>query len=92
MQYLYFVLAAVEVSERPKFTMPLSNVMARAGQKFKLECHVSGLPSPTVTWFHNSKPVKETPDCKVTDKWKIYCDLQASVFAIKSIHEGFTAI
>ncbi|KAG7155332.1 Muscle M-line assembly protein unc-89-like 2, partial [Homarus americanus] len=56
---------AVEVSERPKFTMPLSNVMARAGQKFKLECHVTGLPSPTVTWFHNSKPVKETPDCRI---------------------------
>ncbi|XP_069941739.1 titin-like isoform X5 [Cherax quadricarinatus] len=57
---------AVEVSERPKFTMPLSNVMARAGQKFKLECHVTGLPSPTVTWFHNTKPVKETPDCRIT--------------------------
>ncbi|XP_042205940.1 titin-like isoform X2 [Homarus americanus] len=58
-------VTAVEVSERPKFTMPLSNVMARAGQKFKLECHVTGLPSPTVTWFHNSKPVKETPDCRI---------------------------
>ena len=46
--------------------MPLSNVMARAGQKFKLECQLTGLPTPTVTWFHNNKPVKETPDCKVS--------------------------
>ncbi|XP_042876868.1 titin-like isoform X4 [Penaeus japonicus] len=59
-------VAAVELSERPKFTMPLSNVMARAGQKFKLECQVTGNPSPTVTWFHNTKPVKETPDCRLT--------------------------
>ncbi|XP_066957162.1 uncharacterized protein [Macrobrachium rosenbergii] len=58
-------VAAVELSERPKFTMTLSNVMARAGQKFKLECHVTGTPTPTVAWFHNSKPVKETPDCKI---------------------------
>ena len=56
----------MEVTERPKFTMPLSNVMARAGQKFKLECQVTGLPTPTVTWFHNNKPAKETPDCKVS--------------------------
>ncbi|KAK3875075.1 hypothetical protein Pcinc_020036 [Petrolisthes cinctipes] len=59
-------VTAVEVSEKPKFTMPLSNVMVRAGQKFKLECHVTGLPSPTVTWFHNTKPIKETPDCKIS--------------------------
>ena len=39
--------------------------MARAGQKFKLECQVSGVPTPTLTWFHNNKPVKETADCKV---------------------------
>lgn len=56
---------AVELSERPKFTMVLSNVMARAGQKFKLECQVTGNPTPTITWFHNNKPVKETPDCRV---------------------------
>ncbi|XP_037781353.1 LOW QUALITY PROTEIN: titin-like [Penaeus monodon] len=59
-------VTAVELSERPKFTMVLSNVMARAGQKFKLECQVTGNPTPTITWFHNNKPVKETPDCRLT--------------------------
>ncbi|CAL4066271.1 unnamed protein product, partial [Meganyctiphanes norvegica] len=59
-------VTAVEVSERPKFSMPLSNVMVRAGQKFKLECHVTGTPTPTLTWFHNSKPIKETLDVKIT--------------------------
>lgn len=53
------------MSSLPVFVIPLSNLMARAGQKFKLECQVAGEPLPTVAWFHNNKPVKETPDCRV---------------------------
>ncbi|KAG0730306.1 Muscle M-line assembly protein unc-89 [Chionoecetes opilio] len=73
-------VTAVEVSERPKFTMPLSNVMARAGQKFKLECQVTGLPAPTVTWFHNNKPVKETPDCKIAFDGSVATLVMAEAF------------
>lgn len=51
--------------ENPKFILPLSNVMARAGQKIKLECEVSGLPPPILTWSHNGKAVKETREIKV---------------------------
>ncbi|KAF8795362.1 Muscle M-line assembly protein unc-89 like protein [Argiope bruennichi] len=32
-------------SERPRFISPLSNVMARAGQKLRLECSVTGIQS-----------------------------------------------
>ncbi|XP_031348623.1 titin isoform X3 [Photinus pyralis] len=53
-----------EKTENPFFTIPLSNVMARAGQKIKLECEVSGLPTPSLTWSHNGKPVKETRELK----------------------------
>ncbi|XP_068215232.1 uncharacterized protein [Palaemon carinicauda] len=73
-------VAAVELSERPKFTMTLSNVMARAGQKFKLECHVTGTPTPTVAWFHNSKPVKETPDCKISFDGQIVTLVMSEAF------------
>ncbi|KAK8383211.1 hypothetical protein O3P69_011607 [Scylla paramamosain] len=73
-------VTAMEVTERPKFTMPLSNVMARAGQKFKLECQVTGLPTPTVTWFHNNKPVKETPDCKITFDGSVATLVMAEAF------------
>lgn len=52
-------------TEKPIFVIPLSNVMARAGQKIKLECEVSGLPTPSLTWSHNGKPVKETRELKV---------------------------
>lgn len=60
-----FILAR-EPAESPTFTVPLSNVMARAGQKIKLECEVSGLPPPTLTWSHNGKPVRETRELKVS--------------------------
>lgn len=56
----------VESSKSPIFAVPLSNVMARAGQKIKLECEATGLPTPSFTWFHNGKAVKETHDLKVS--------------------------
>ncbi|XP_046998678.1 muscle M-line assembly protein unc-89 isoform X3 [Schistocerca americana] len=55
----------LEPTETPAFIVPLTNVMARAGQKIKLECEVTGLPSPQISWSHNNKPVKETRDLKV---------------------------
>lgn len=61
------LITALEPTELPKFILPLSNVMARAGQKIKLECEVSGLPLPTLTWSHNGKTVKETRELKVRD-------------------------
>lgn len=39
--------------------------MARAGQKVKLECQVSGIPEPQIQWTHNGKPFMETSDSKV---------------------------
>ncbi|XP_066257893.1 uncharacterized protein [Euwallacea similis] len=59
------VITATELTEAPVFITPLSNVMARAGQKIKLECEVAGLPPPTLTWSHNGKPVKETREIKL---------------------------
>ncbi|XP_048515729.1 titin isoform X3 [Athalia rosae] len=52
-------------TEVPSFVTPLSNVMARTGQKVKLECEVRGIPPPNVSWTHDGKFVKETPDLKI---------------------------
>lgn len=52
----------------PKFIVPLSNVMARAGQKLKLECEVETDQPPTLIWFHNGKIMKEIKDFKVNIK------------------------
>lgn len=67
-----FVIA-LEPTELPSFTSQLSNVMARAGQKVRLECAVSGLPFPSVHWLHNNKPLKETRDTKVFRATKQIC-------------------
>lgn len=39
----------------PSFITPLTNIMARVGQKIKLECEVVGVPKPELTWTHNGK-------------------------------------
>lgn len=49
-------------AELPAFSTCLSNVMVRAGQKLKLECTVTGKPFPSLSWFHNGKPLKELPN------------------------------
>ncbi|XP_026674575.1 muscle M-line assembly protein unc-89 isoform X5 [Ceratina calcarata] len=52
-------------SEKPYFVTPLSNAMGRAGQRVKLECEAKGNPMPTLTWFHDGKPVEETMNVKI---------------------------
>lgn len=38
--------------------------MARVGQKIKLDCEVTGIPTPEVYWLHNDKPLTRA-DVKV---------------------------
>lgn len=47
----------LEPTEIPSFRVPLSNIMARVGQKIKLECEVVGIPEPEIFWLHNDKPL-----------------------------------
>ncbi|XP_037721818.1 uncharacterized protein LOC119554814 isoform X23 [Drosophila subpulchrella] len=50
------IVEPLEPTELPSFKVPLSNAMARVGQKIKLEAIVSGIPRPEVYWLHNGKP------------------------------------
>ncbi|XP_050486212.1 titin isoform X4 [Bombus huntii] len=52
-------------SEKPYFVAPLSNAMGRAGQRVKLECEAKGNPTPTLTWYHDGRPVEETMNLKI---------------------------
>lgn len=52
-------------TEKPYFLTPLSNAMARAGQRVKLECEVTGNPIPRLSWTHDGKPIDETIHTKV---------------------------
>lgn len=64
---IFFIVKSIS-SEAPVFVTKLSNVMARAGQKFKLECKVTGKPFPTLLWTHNGKPLKEDSNMTVSKK------------------------
>lgn len=61
-------LLATEPGEPPFFTQPLTNVMARVGQKLIVECRVSGQPIPQLTWRQNNKPITH-PEAKVVYKF-----------------------
>ncbi|CAD1476295.1 unnamed protein product, partial [Heterotrigona itama] len=50
--------------EKPYFVTPLSNAMGRAGQRVKLECEAKGNPMPSLTWYHDGKPIEETMNVK----------------------------
>ncbi|XP_023033000.1 uncharacterized protein LOC6645015 isoform X2 [Drosophila willistoni] len=50
------IVEPLEPTELPSFKVPLSNAMARVGQKIKLEAIVSGIPRPDIYWLHNGKP------------------------------------
>lgn len=39
--------------------------MGRAGQRVKLECEAKGNPMPTLTWYHDGRPVEESMNLKV---------------------------
>lgn len=47
---------ALEPTEMPHFKIPLTNAMARVGQKIKLEALIGGIPRPDIYWLHNGKP------------------------------------
>ncbi|ESO07594.1 hypothetical protein HELRODRAFT_137837, partial [Helobdella robusta] len=40
----------------------LTNVTVRDGEPARFECIISGNPRPTITWFHNHKIIKPSPE------------------------------
>ena len=54
--------------EAPKFTMPLRDMTINDGEKASLKVCFQGRPSPTITWFFNSKSIQPTTDFKVSSQ------------------------
>ncbi|XP_054732032.1 uncharacterized protein LOC129240321 isoform X6 [Anastrepha obliqua] len=50
------IVEPLEPTEVPHFKIPLTNAMARVGQKIKLEALIGGIPRPDIFWMHNGKP------------------------------------
>ena len=51
--------------EPPRFTVPLRDMTINDGEKAILRVCFLGCPSPSITWFFNSKPIQPTQDFKV---------------------------
>lgn len=44
----------------PEFVQPLKVVEVTEGEPARLECRVTGIPSPTISWLKDEKPVVES--------------------------------
>lgn len=56
---MFAVFLDVKETEIPVFILELTNIMARAGQKIKLECEVKGNPLPKLIWTKDDKEIPE---------------------------------
>lgn len=51
--------------EAPRFTLPLRDQQVNDGDKAIFKVFFRGTPSPTVTWFFNSQPIKPSRDFQI---------------------------
>ncbi|KAM4711372.1 striated muscle preferentially expressed protein kinase [Anableps anableps] len=50
----------------PDFVKPLADVEVIEGKEAMLKCKVSGLPYPTIAWYHNGKRIESSEERKMT--------------------------
>ncbi|KAM7365660.1 hypothetical protein PAMP_016575 [Pampus punctatissimus] len=50
----------------PDFVKPLSDVEVIEGKEVMLKCKVTGLPYPTIAWYHNGKLIESSEERKMT--------------------------
>ncbi|XP_069588875.1 striated muscle preferentially expressed protein kinase isoform X1 [Ranitomeya imitator] len=69
----------------PDFLRPLQDLDVVESREVQLECQVTGLPYPTITWYHNGRKIQSTDDCKMTQ----YKDIHRLVFpSVSHSHAG----
>ncbi|CAG0896608.1 unnamed protein product, partial [Cyprideis torosa] len=49
------------VESRPYFTREPEIVMAAEDETAEFFCEANGLPKPNIEWFHNGKPIRQSP-------------------------------
>lgn len=50
---------------KPSVHLPLKNLNITEGTAIRLDCIIVGQPEPEVIWYHNERPVKESPECRL---------------------------
>ncbi|XP_048090328.1 striated muscle preferentially expressed protein kinase isoform X5 [Alosa alosa] len=76
----------VERRTMPDFITPLRDVEVVEGKEAVLKCKVSGMPYPTISWYHNGKKIDSTDDRKMTQ----YRDVHSLV--IRSVCHGHNGV
>ncbi|XP_069083259.1 striated muscle preferentially expressed protein kinase isoform X2 [Pleurodeles waltl] len=75
----------VERFTMPDFLKPLHDLDVIESKEAVLECQVTGLPYPTITWFHNGQKIQSTEDRRMTQ----YKDIHRLVFSsVSHCHAG----
>lgn len=60
----------VERRTMPDFIKPLVDVEVVEGRESVLKCRVTGLPYPTISWYHNGKRIESSEERKMTQRRK----------------------
>ncbi|XP_048664951.1 striated muscle preferentially expressed protein kinase [Marmota marmota marmota] len=69
----------------PDFLRPLQDLEVGLAKEAMLECQVTGLPYPTISWFHNGHRIQSSDDRRMTQ----YRDVHRLVFpAVGPQHAG----
>ncbi|XP_062853709.1 striated muscle preferentially expressed protein kinase, partial [Trichomycterus rosablanca] len=76
----------VERRTMPDFVKPLSDLEVVEGKDAVLQCKVTGMPYPTITWYHNGQKIDNTEDRKMTQ----YRDVHSLV--IRSVCHGHSGV
>ncbi|XP_066519297.1 striated muscle preferentially expressed protein kinase [Hoplias malabaricus] len=70
----------------PDFIKPLSDLEVVEGKEAVLKCKVTGMPYPTITWYHNGQKIESSEDRKMTQ----YRDVHSLV--IRSVCHGHSGV
>ncbi|XP_063789922.1 striated muscle preferentially expressed protein kinase [Pseudophryne corroboree] len=69
----------------PDFLHPLQDLDVVDSREVQLECQVTGLPYPTITWYHNGQKIQNTEERRMTQ----YKDIHRLVFpSVNHSHAG----
>ncbi|MEE6527615.1 hypothetical protein FKM82_029110, partial [Ascaphus truei] len=75
----------VEGLVMPDFLRPLPDLDVVESREVELECQVTGMPYPTITWYHNGQKIQSSEDRKMTQ----YKDIHRLVFpSVSHPHAG----
>ncbi|XP_076830186.1 myopalladin [Brachyhypopomus gauderio] len=64
----------------PVFTKTLQDLLALEGQLVVLECHVKGVPSPSINWYREGTLIEDSPDFRILQKKETCTLVIAEVF------------